>query len=272
MWPSFDANSNWFNLMFRDCFPNESFNFNSTTPDVILASSFGNNRYQYKNSDAIKIFYTGENERPDFNFANYSLTFDKTTDKNFRLPHWFLYVNWWDEPNFPHARINVDRLYKQWDVEEIWNRKEFCSIIIGNPVTNRIDVATQLNKHRPVHGYGKVFGRYFDGCKIDLLEKYRWNICFENAIYPGYITEKLLEAKVAGCIPIYYGDLSVANDFNDNGFINYLEYKSKENLFDVVRSIDNDKEFFCSIAEQPLFNKKPELTELYHFLKDKIGA
>ena len=273
MWPGFDDKCNWFNLMFQGCFPNESFDFVSENPDIVFASSFGTEKYQYKNSSVIKIFYTGENERPDFSFADYSLTFDYDSydGKNFRLPHWFLYINWWNEPNFPHARISTDRLFKAWDAEEIWNRKNFCAIIIGNPVRNRLEVAQKLNEYQTVHGFGRAFGRYYDGCKINLLEKYRWNICFENSVYPGYITEKLLEAKVAGCIPIYYGDMSVKGDFNDKGFINYLECESSDFLLSKITEINSNKNLFCSIIEQPLFNTEPNLTELYTFLKRIIN-
>lgn len=270
MWPGFDVNCNWFNLVFKNCFSQANFIFSndSKNADIILASSFGNARYYNTNSSAIKIFYTGENEKPDFNFADYTLTFDYDdySGRNFRLPHWFLYINWWNEPNFPHARISIEQLFKQWNPVEIYNRDQFCSIIIGNPVKNRIDVANKLNRYKAVHAYGRAFGRYYDGCKIKLLEKYRYNICFENSIRSGYITEKLLEAKVAGCIPIYYGDNTVNTDFNDCSFINYYNYSSIDQLYNTIVDIDNDINLFSYYINQPLFNSKPNLNKLYEFL------
>lgn len=271
MWPNFDVKCNWFNLVFQNLFPNITFNFNNfpKDADIIFASSFGNSRYQINNSKAIKIFYTGENERPDFNFADYSLTFDYDSyeGKNFRLPHWYLYINWWNEPNFPHARISLEQLNHSWKIEEVYNRPHFCSIIIGNPVRNRLEIAEKLNEYKVVHGFGRVFGKYYDGCKVKLLEKYRWNICFENSLYSGYITEKLLEAKVAGCIPIYYGDRSVGNDFNVRSFINYLDYDSPEHLLNHIKEIEKSPEIFKDFVEQPLFNDTVTLNELYVFLR-----
>ena len=92
-WEGFDPKSNWFNLVFKDLSngnleivddPNEA--------DLLFASSFGSERFKYKDSDAIKIFYTGENERAELTFADYSLSFDYEDHggRNFRLPHWYM--------------------------------------------------------------------------------------------------------------------------------------------------------------------------------------
>jgi hypothetical protein len=275
-WPGFDPNSNWFNLIFRDLFENKDINFNSSAKeaDIIFASSFGNSRKEVTNLKSVRIFYTGENERPDLDFSDYSLSFDFDTygNRNFRLPHWYMYVNWWNEPNFKHARISKEQLVHKYDPEDIWNREHFCSIVIGNPVQNRIETALALNSMKPVHGYGKVFGKPFDGCKVELLSNYRWNICFENSITDGYITEKLLEAKIAGCIPLYYGP-DISEDFNPACAINTAGI-SIESIFDWVNQVENDKDMFIKKASEPLFNYTPNLDNLYNFLryvlKDKL--
>ena len=40
--------------------------------------------------------------------------------------------------------------------------------------------------------------------KIEWLKSYKFNICFENSSYPGYLTEKLFDAFMGGCVPIYW--------------------------------------------------------------------
>jgi hypothetical protein len=273
-WPGFDPNSNWFNLVFKDCF-NKEFNFNSSPKeaDIIFASSFGKERFKHKNSKAVKIFYTGENERAEFAFADYTLSFDFDTysGRNFRLPHWYLYVNWWNEPNFPHARISLDQMNHKWEPKEIWDRENFCAIVIGNAVQNRFDVASKLNEFKGVHTFGRAFGNPYEGCKVKLLENYRWNICFENSITDGYTTEKLFEAKIAGCIPIYYGPQSTALDFNDRCYINYADYDSTESILDTIVRYERSLNAFSSIASQPLFHRTPDLNGLYSFLRYIIG-
>ena len=43
--------------------------------------------------------------------------------------------------------------------------------------------------------------------KLQLLRRYRFSICPENNVAPGYVTEKLADVHVAGAVPLYWGDL-----------------------------------------------------------------
>ena len=273
-WPGFDVNCNWFNLLLEDTFPDTNLSFGSAPEesDVIFFSCFGEEHKKYKESSATKIFYIGENVRADFSVADYCLSFDfdDYEGKNFRLPHWYLYINWWGKKDFPHARISIDQLSHQYQNRETLSRKKFCSIMIGNPVSNRINVAQKLNEFKQVDGFGRVFGNPYDGCKIELLKNYRWNICFENSIYDGYVTEKLLEAKIAGCIPIYYGPFYVNRDFNDKCFINYYNYENPNDLLEDIMSIERDEIKFDALAMEPLFNQIPTLEPVKQFLKSAI--
>ena len=271
MWPGFDVHSNWFNLVFKDLLNGKEINFNSSPEeaDLVLGATFGKRIESIKNDKAIKIFYTGENKSPNLINYNYSLSFEFDTHngRNFRLPHWYLYINWWNEPNFIHAEIKKSDLLYQWDIDEVWNRQHFCSIVIGNPVANRLEVANKLNEYKPVYGFGSVFNNSFAGSKIELLKNFRFNICFENTISSGYITEKLLEAKVAGTIPLYFGHDSVRKDFNSLGLINYKNFLDLDNFYKYVQYLEKNKDSFANIAREFIFNSMPTLDPLYDFLK-----
>lgn len=41
--------------------------------------------------------------------------------------------------------------------------------------------------------------------KLDLFSRYRFCLVAENSVAPWYVTEKLLHAFAAGCVPVYYG-------------------------------------------------------------------
>lgn len=270
-WPGFDVNSNWFNLLFGEYFENKDLVFSNdpADADIIVASNFGNERLKTSSSHAIKLFYTGENERAQLDWADYSLSFDFDTynGRNLRLPHWYLYVNWWNEPNFPHAQISLDQLNHKWNPEEIWERQKYCAIIIGNPVPNRIKIATMIdNTFGKVDAYGRVFGNTFDGDKVKLLENYKFNICFENSITDGYVTEKFFQAKVAGCIPIYYGHSSYAKDFNPACGINYADYDGDVDFMNELYNLKTKDKFILK-AKEPLFYKTPNLDFVYDFLR-----
>jgi hypothetical protein len=43
------------------------------------------------------------------------------------------------------------------------------------------------------------------GDKLSVLSSYTFNLCFESCDRDGYITEKLPQALMAGCVPLYWG-------------------------------------------------------------------
>jgi hypothetical protein len=44
---------------------------------------------------------------------------------------------------------------------------------------------------------------------IDILQRYRFALIVENCTASGYVSEKIYDAWSAGCIPLYYGNMSV---------------------------------------------------------------
>ena len=54
---------------------------------------------------------------------------------------------------------------------------------------------------------------------IDYAEKLGIKIAFENTKFPGYVTEKIIEAWASGTIPIYYGDPEIEKYFNLKFFV-----------------------------------------------------
>lgn len=74
--------------------------------------------------------------------------------------------------------------------------------------------------------------------KFKILEDYHFNLCFENTIAPYYCTEKIWDAIIAGCLPIYYGgkDATIYQDFPPNSFLDYSDFSCPGELF---QSIEN---------------------------------
>lgn len=265
-WPGFDPDNNWFSNFFRDYFKtNINFKCNPENADLIFGSCFGNNISRYRNCKALKLYFTGENNRPNLTDYDYSLSFDIDSygGRNLRLPLWMVYIDWW---NCNSEDISLTEFRRTFDPEEVYSRTKFCSIMIGNRVSNRIQVVNSLDTYKSVDKFGSVFNNRFEGRKLDLLMNYRYNICFENSIHPGYHTEKFLQAKLAGCIPIYYGADTLGIDFNEKCGINYLNYDSVENLLEYIIELDQDKEKFIEVSSEPLFESYPDIRFLYNFI------
>jgi hypothetical protein len=81
----------------------------------------------------------------------------------------------------------------------------------------------------------------------------KFNIAFENGSYPGYLTEKILNAFYANTIPIYFGSPTVFREFNESAFINIHRYKTYNEAYDAIMEIHNNKNLYLEMLSQPAF-------------------
>lgn len=70
------------------------------------------------------------------------------------------------------------------------------------------------------------------------LREYKFVLALENAVFPGYITEKIFDAFFAGTIPVYRGAPDIATYIPQDIFINLADFKSLEEAEKYLDSID----------------------------------
>ena len=131
-------------------------------------------------------------------------------------------------------------------------------MVFSNPTQERVDTYNLLSTYKSVDGFGKPFNNWTHGelDKYEKLKNYKFSVCYENRLYSGYYTEKLFHAKTVGTLPIYYCDKKVSYDFNEKCFINLNDYSSLDELFEVIKKIDQDDNLFNSYIREPLFKEK----------------
>lgn len=256
-WYGFDSNNNFLIHLFKEV-NNDIIVSNPHNADIIVFSCFGNEHIKYNKK---KIFFTGENKRPDYNTCDYSISFDfdDYNGKNIRIPLWYYYIDWFNKGSYnnPNYLIPVDYL----DKPNIYNKTEktkFCTAVFSRPEKSRIDMINLLNSYKKVDCYGSPHVlKLKDGeqYKLDVISNYKFSVCFENSIYNGYYTEKLLHAKIVGNIPIYYADKNISKDFNDKSFLNLSNYSNMNELFEHIKEIDNNETLYSEIINQKLFHK-----------------
>jgi hypothetical protein len=76
--------------------------------------------------------------------------------------------------------------------------------------------------------------------KIATLGDYKFNLCIENVSYPGYVTEKIIEAFVAGTVPVYWGAPDIERIIPADTYINADKFNTNDDLIDYLESIDED--------------------------------
>lgn len=204
----------------------------SDTPEVLFYSRFRKGRHLQRRYDCLKVFYSGENDRPRPGQADLSLTFDPESPANARLPYWRL------------RPLALERMAAPVDLDaEIASKTGFCNFVYSNrKAKSRIDFFHRLSRYKQVDSGGRVLnniGGPVDD-KLAFLARYKFTIAFENESYPYYTTEKMTEALGARTVPIYWGNPEVARDFNPEAFINARDFKSLDALADYVAQVDRD--------------------------------
>jgi hypothetical protein len=201
------------------------------------------------------IWYTGENLRPPSTSgwdALLSFETDETINKNIYLPFWATRFG----KNIQQSEEKQKNLILPRTIKSA--QRKFACAIIGNPEPHRMRVIQEIAKIGIIDLYGKVFNKPVAN-KNEILVQYDFNLCFENDLYPGYVTEKIFDAWEAECIPLWWGS-------------DPLQYVNQDALINFAQgNLKNTMEYIARIKESPkLLNKmkqEPILATAYDYQK-----
>ena len=264
-WGGFQPENNLFYFILRDIRSDVKIT-HPAYADVIFFSCFGESNRCFNHCK--KIFFTGENLRPDFSECDYSISFDfdDYNNKNIRIPLWYLYIDWYNVMSYgnPSWLVPINYLTQENEFNQK-NKDNFCCIVYSKYNILRYEMTSNLSYYKFVDCFGKIHNKkILDGekYKMNTISNYKFNICFENSLYSGYYTEKLLHAKVSGAIPIYYSDKEFRVDFNEKCCLNLINYENISDLLDDIKKIDNDSNLYNKIKSEPLFTNVPNLDNI----------
>lgn len=243
-WPSFDIHNNKFIDALRAKFQVTTLEpDNPSKPDLLFYSRCGiGNHYKY--NDCVKIFYTGENDCPNFNECDYSISFHDidVNGRNLRYPLYALEIN---TDSIPETKSGIKMA-----------SRGFCSLVMSNSSMcdpQRIRIIDAVNNYREIASGGKFrnnIGHRVDD-KLDFLSQYKFNLALENSYVEGYVTEKIAEAFLSSSVPIYWGSKTALSDFNPASFINVADYATLDSLVSDIKSIDSDLKLYLSYLTAP---------------------
>jgi hypothetical protein len=122
---------------------------------------------------------------------------------------------------------------------KIHNKTKMLSIIassknqsVGHKLRHEV-ISKHKNKIDGLFGNGYQFIQN----KIEGLKDYRFHIVIENIQNDYYFSEKLIDALITGCIPIYFGMDSIGNYFDKRGI---LSFKNMEGLNNILNTCVNE--------------------------------
>ena len=105
---------------------------------------------------------------------------------------------------------------------------------------------------------------------IGMFGKYKFAFVFESFNIPGYISEKILVARLAGSIPVYYGDDIVNKYVNREAYINCSPHQNEtqaiafNRCLKTIRSLDQSDDAWFSMYSSTF------LTEAAHLEMQQI--
>lgn len=118
--------------------------------------------------------------------------------------------------------------------------------------------------------------------KNEILRNSKFSFCYENSRnLSNYITEKIFDCLVNGCIPVYWGADNVNEHIPEDCFIDRRNFKNTEEVHKFLLSIDSKKyeEYQLEISRFLTSEKAEEFSSIHfastvadHIARDINGA
>ena len=282
MWDDFNPAYNMFLLIMQDGAKllNPKPQIRGFSPDTLPADKkanllifgpFGTKWTDSRWSDLPKAHFSGENTEPVLEpsvFLNMAYFHTENLDERYiRLPLWMLEIDWFgcDLEKIKNPKpLPIDACLKTVSNQ----RDRFCAFVVTNPCNPARNAAFNwLSQYKKVDSAGRLYNNIGDEIfagrgggggelkKHEFLKKYKFCLAYENAASQGYTTEKLLHAKAAGCVPIYWGDPKVERDFDTKGFIDARKFTTAEQLIQAVKEVDENDELYQKMVNVPALDE-----------------
>jgi alpha(1,3/1,4) fucosyltransferase len=161
--------------------------------------------------------------------------------------------------------------------------KKLCTLIAGNKSSDhpdelysaRLASIKYFSEHSEMEFdlYGSGWDKYSAwrgriDSKWETLKHYKFSICYENMKdQNGYITEKIFDSFVAGCVPIYYGADNITDYVPQDCFIDRRHFKSESELLHFVKNMtENEYNKYIVAIRKFLESPQAELFSIETFV------
>jgi len=130
-------------------------------------------------------------------------------------------VTWW-----------LNKTYDELKNLEYPNKEKLASCIVSSKHRHRVDLVQKIfgtdthnidlygRGHNP-HQFGAAYRgeiAYDGNCKFLGLYPYQWSVVLENSQQPNYWTEKIADAYLSWCMPIYWGCPNIEEYFETDSY------------------------------------------------------
>lgn len=195
---------------------------------------------------------------------------------NKEIHKYFKYIFTWNDDlidNIKYFKFNYPEPYKLKNpYEKTYKEKELCTLISGNKsskisgelYSERIKTIEffEKNDSKNFNFYGRGWNKHKNRLekllpfiitnystykgetsnKMETLSNYKFCICYENQKnVNGYITEKIFDCFLSGCIPIYWGAENISQYVPEKCFIDRRKFKTNDELYNFIIGINEEE-------------------------------
>ena len=259
-WGPEDLEKQWFIRFLRHHFPD-----NQTV--VNFFGPVGTPFFIKRQFEGKKVFYTGEDvEHPGTQLALYygdycldhtdlSLGFGQVQHARYlRFPYWIL-TTFSPEDDAADIKERIKQIN-----ENRYEKSRECVLInkhdpagtrelVYNGVKDILDVKLAGQWRNNTRALWDDFGND----KEAYLRTFKFNICAENNNTKDYVTEKIFDAFIAGCIPLYYGALNDPEPglINREAVIFWNKDGNNEENREKILELKNNESFYQEFMSRP---------------------
>ncbi len=170
-----------------------------------------------------------------------------------------------------------------------FSRKKFLTMICGNKDSSHPQ-SLYAERRKAISYFSRACPQSFDlyggywpeqrvwkgtiPAKWDTLKQYKFCLCYENmGNQKGYITEKLFDCFVGGCVPIYLGASNVTDVIPKACFIDRRMFASDGHLYEMLRSMDKETyDHYLEAIRIFLSSPQAKLFSIEHFVELTLNA
>lgn len=237
--------------------------------------------FKNRSVQPISLFHTIENVRHDDKY-DFTVGYDfSTSNDDYRFPYWMESLDWSHEGVTRPAPLRISRYFQIAELKKplgpfLKERTGTCAAFFGQIREPRTTLINAVGRSMVLDTFGPAFDAKIKNSqssgtfKDDILRNYSYNLCPEKGLFPGYYTEKVLEAFGSGCLPITWAEKNISHDFNSDAFINLLDYASTgysgwEKLLNCSSSLEK-------FEAASLLKHTPSIEPLRDFVKKVVQA
>lgn len=99
-------------------------------------------------------------------------------------------------------------------------------------MTSQFTPAQQKNFANLYHGWAED--------KLAVVQKAKFVLAYENAKFPGYVSEKIFDAMAGGAVPVYLGAPDIENYIPKACFINREDFSSYDELYSFLKNMPDN--------------------------------